>query len=578
MSPMSKQTETRARKECTRSEGDRGARLSGRLGAALCVALGLAAAINTAAAAQVTVATAPSDEMPPPNLRFADDRLLLSLDEAIELALERNLSLSVERYNQEESRFGINEAIGIFDLNLSADINAFEENTPSASNLDGADVQEREGANWNLRLDQLFATGGSARLDFNNSRFESNSQFATLNPSFSTDLDLTLSHPLLRDAGRLPTERFLLIARTNLDISRENFELAVTRTIEEISDAYWTLVESLAQLEVAEESLELARQLHEQNKIRVEVGTLAPLELVQSEAGIATREEEIIRAQAAVGFSEDRVRQLLNLDRGSLWRVPVLPDTEADLQSIERHLFDNYADRSASDLDDRGQIVEGLIQTAFRERPELRSKGLSLENLERDVRYFKNQLLPRLDFSVTYGLNGVGGDVTNRDFFTGEIISTAEGGYSDALDQIADFEFEGWSVGLNFAMPVQNRTAKAQSAIANVVLDRGKAELRELELQVLSEVRDAARLLDTAFKAHASAEVSRRLAERNLEAEQKRYDNGMSTSFQVLEIQEDLTQARSREVTATAAYRKSVDDLYRAIGTLIDERGVQLAE
>ena len=507
------------------------------------------------AATEVNVSTAAANGEP--DLRIEDGTLILSLDEAVAISLQRNLSLLVERYRQEESQLALWRSEGIYDPNLTADMTAYSETSPTASNLDGAEVSINEGRSWNFGLGRLFGSGGQGQILWNNARRESNSTFATINPSYRTDFDLQFRQPLLKNFGKLATNYGIRIARTNLDISRENFEGQVTQVLQDIEDAYWDLVGARAQLAVAEESLELARQLHEQNRIRVDVGTLAPLEMVQSEAGVATREEEIIRARAAVGDSEDRLRQLLNLDTGAFWDAPIEPDTEPQMDPIQINL-------------------DQAIETALAERPEVRSKRLAQQNLNLDVDYFRNQERPQLDLALTYGYNGLGGDITERNIFTGEILSQAPGNYSDALKQISDRDFDGWSVALNFAYPLGNRQAKAARAIAEVASERGGAELRDLELTISTEVRRIARFVETAAQARASAEVSRVLAEKNLDAEQKRYENGMSTSFQVLEIQEDLSAARSREVNAVTGYRKALVQYFRAIGRLVEEAGVEI--
>ncbi|MFQ5525409.1 MAG: TolC family protein [Thermoanaerobaculia bacterium] len=491
------------------------------------------------------------------DLRIEGGKLLLTLVEARDFALQRNLALVVERYRQEESELSLWQSEGIYDPSLSANVGGFDETSPSASNLDGADIQTTEGQNWNFGLSRLFSSGGTGRVDFNSRRQETNSRFAALNPSFRSDFDLSFQQPLLRDRGEDATNRFIRIARTNLDISRENFESQVVAILQSVADAYWNLVEAQAQLGVAEESLSLAKQLHEQNRIRVDVGTLAPLELVQSEAGIATREEQIIRARALVGDSEDVLRQLMNLEEPSLWDLDLILETDAERDEV------------AIDVDE-------AIATALAERPELRTKRLAQGDLDADIEYFRNQKLPRVDLSVVYGLNGLGGDLTLRDFVTGEILQQSAGGYSDALDQITGADFEGWSASVNVVYPIFNRTGKAAVALAEAGFERGQVELADLELAVTTEVRRIARFVDTRHQTRESARVSRRLEEKNLEAEQKRYQNGMSTSFQVLQIQEDLTEARSREVAAVTGYRKALVQYYRAIGRLTEVSGVEI--
>ncbi len=522
------------------------------------LSLALAPAVASAASIEISSQVAEIGDVA--GLTIEDSKLQLSLTEAVAIALERNLSLAVERYRQSESDLVVQQNFGIYDYNATVDLSAFDETSPTASNLEaglGNDIQQQEGQAWNLGLSRLLPSGGEASVNWNNSRFETNSLFATLNPSFRVDFDVSFRQPLLRDQGKLSTERGLRIARTNRDVSRENFEIQVTRTIQQVEDAYWSLVEALEQYVVAEESLALAQRLHEQNRIRVDVGTLAPLELVQSEAGVATRVEQIIRAEAAIGDSEDRLRQLLNLSGEGIWDLTIVPTTDPEMEPIKI-------------------AIDESIRTAISERPELRSKRRQQENLELEIDYFQNQKLPRLDLAVTYGLNGLGGDITQRDFLTGTILAQRPGDYGDALDQVAANDFDGWSVALNLVYPIQNRAGKAQSALAEIAFDRGRAELTELELGVVTDVRRLARFVDTARQQRESARVSRNLEERNLEAEQKRYENGMSTSFQVLQIQEDLTEARSREVNAITGYRKALVLYYQATGELIERSDVAI--
>ena len=516
-------------------------------------------AVSSPAASQVEISTAIPDVSEGASVDLSDGRLELSLEDAIEIALQSNLGLVVQRYNDADSRLDLAQSFGLYDLTATAELSTLSESSPSVSSLGGADVTTDDGQTWNFGLSQLIMTGGSLGFAFNNTESDSNSIFATVNPSYRSDVDFTFTQPLLRDFGKRLTERGIEIARTNLEISRETFSQQVSNSIQEVVNSYWSLVGAKAQLTVAQRSLELAQQLHDQNKVRVEVGTLAPLELVQSEAGIATRQEEIIRARAAVADAEDVVRQLLNLDRDTYWDAEIRTTSEAETAR-------------------RSVVLEEAISTALEARPEVVSKRLAFDNLTLDSEFFRNQKLPQLDLSARYGFNGLGGPVTERDFITQEILFQAPGGYTDALDQLVDGEFEGWRVALNLTYPIQNRTAEAQFAKAEVAVDRATAELRDLELQIVTEVRKAVRGLETSVQQIDSARVSLRLQQRTLEAEQKRYDNGMSTSYRVLEIQRDLVDAANREVTAVTGYRTALAEFMRATGKLNEEFGVTIVD
>lgn len=525
------------------------------------VAVGLTVGVLSAAATAASPIEASTAIQPVPGaaaLRIQDGEIRLTLDEAIRLAVERNLTVRTQTFARERARLGIDQAMGIYDFNLTAGVSTSEDESPSASNLDGAQIQKTESTSTSVGGTQLLPSGALASVNFPNRRFETNSSFSLLNPSFSSGLDLIFEQPLLRGFGRSATEYGIEVARVGSGISDAQFEVQLIGTVQRVSIAYWNLVAARSRLEVAEESLALAKELHENNRVRVEVGTLAPLELVASEAGIATREEEIIRARGAIGDAEDLLFYYLNVEQGEAWSRGIVPETEARIEEI------------ALDLDQ-------AIRSALTSRPELTSQQLAVRVRELDHAFARQEMKPRLDLRATYGLSGLGGDVLLRDQ-DGNLIGKSPGGWDDAFDQVTGFDFPGWSVGLELGIPIQNRTARARAAIANLALEEGKLATSELELVITTEVRAAVRGLETAREQLQSAEVSRRLAEKNLDAERKKYDNGLSTSFQILEVQEDLTSARERLVAALTGYRRSLVEYHRATGGLLESASITIVD
>lgn len=528
------------------------------------VALLLAAVLLTAAVPvlgqEVQLEPPAHDALDPANLDVGQEGLSLSLDDAVEIALRRNLGLVIERYNWIQAREGILQSLGIYDLGTLATYTLSDSTAPSGQVVEGVGTIESETQSLNLGLRQLIPTGGSIDLTLlDTSRTESNNQNLPLNPLYSATSGISYRQPLLRGLGRLATERSIFVAKASSAQATEIVEQQVAQVIEDVEIAYWNLVGARNQLVVAEEALRLADVLHEQNRIRVDVGTLAPLELIQSEAGIANREEDIILAEAAIGDAEDRLRLLLNLEQGEYWDTPIVPVTEPDTARLE--------------ID-----VEDAVATAFRERPEVAAQAYRIEALDVDRQFFRNLSRPQLDLVLSYGFFGQAGDSPEiRNPVTGEVeLPASQGGFSDAVADILEANFESWSAQLTFSYALQNRERRAQATSAALALEQGLAELEQLEQQIRTEVRAAARQVETAAKQIESARVSRQLEERNLDAERKRYENGMSSSFRVLEIQEDLTQARSREVSAVASYRRALATYYRTIGLLLEQKGVEL--
>jgi outer membrane protein TolC len=307
-----------------------------------------------------------------------------------------------------------------------------------------------------------------------------------------------------------------------------------------VVNAYWALVNAREQLGVAQESLQLAKDLHSRNQVEVQVGTKAPLELTNSEAAIATREEGIIQATSAVGDAEDVLRRLLNLPPGKIWETPIVPTS--DPKTDEKLTVD----------------LKAALTAAIAQRPELRTQELQLAQAKRDADYFHRQLKPQLNLDVKYNYTGV--DTT----------------FNSAFSQITGITFPGWTVTLDFIYPIQNRTARAASATSNIEVDRFQALYDQERLVIEGEVRTAARAVDTAIKSIDANVKAREFQEKNLDAEKKRYENGMSTSFQITQIQDQLTEARSAEVQATVNYRTALAEYYRSVGTLLDQEGVAI--
>lgn len=507
------------------------------------------------AAAAITVPTLVTEVPAAPELVVEDGRILLQLEDAILLALRRNLGLSVERYGHQQTLLGIVQSEGIYDLRLQSVTNISDAESPSSSFVEGVQVLQSDRRSSTFSLAQLTPWGGEARGSLFASRTASNSEDLFLNPVYGASGGVELAQPLLRDFGRLVTERPIIQARLASGQSREIFEQQVANLLLDVENAYWDLVEAGEQLNVARQSLELARELHDRNRIQVDVGTLAPIELVQSEATIALREEEIITTGARLGDAADRLLQLLNLQQAMAEGLTVEPRTQPQTPPVEIDL-------------------ERAIATALAERPEIRQQQLQVERLEVDAAFFRNQKLPVADLVVGYDSTAQAGRVRSD---VGIPITALNEDLPDAFGDVFEREFPGWSIGLTVAMPLQNRSARAASAIADLDLEQGRTVLDELELQVLTEVRSATRSVTTAEQQITSAQATVRLQERNLEAEQRRYENGMSTSFRITEIQEDLTAARSRLVSAITNYRRALTSYHRSIGRLLDESGVELA-
>lgn len=506
-------------------------------GLALALGLGLSVATTAAVAEGKKIQADVGKLAEAPAFEMKDGSVQLSLDQAVEIAMHRNLGLAVERYVRTEQRLSLFGNTAIYDLGTTLTLVGDKSESSGISRLQGS---KSDTENADVTLTQAVPTGGGFTFQWNNSRSSGNSTVSsTLTTSFNSTPSLSFTQPLLRGRGRLPFEHDLLVARYASDTGRENFSLQVIAIVQQVVNAYWGLVNAREQLVVAEQSLALAKELHGRNRIQVDVGTMAPLELVQSEAAIATREEDIIRATSAVGDAEDVLRRLLNVPPGDLWQKPIVPVTEPETEHI------------AIDLDES-------IKTALASRAEIRAQQLAVDKARLDAAVSRNGLLPGLNLTLKNTLNG--GAKT----------------YREAFDQAAGYDFPGWTATLVLSYPIQNRAARALAASDSLEVDRNLTVLEQQKLVVQTEVRTAARAVQTAAKTIDAARKAREFQEKNLDAEKKRYENGMSTSFQITRVQDDLTQARSSEVSATIAYRTALAEFYRTLGKLLDDQGVMI--
>jgi outer membrane protein len=488
----------------------------------------------------------PGDELALP---ARGNAIELSLDQAVEIALRRNLALILQRYVRNESRLGILQALGIYDVNAPGipvqgatgiDATYQDSKSPAASQVQAS---SQKTLFYDVGVSQLLPYGTAVNFTFDTTRQINNNPFSTFKglPFYVPHGLFNVSQPLLRGFGRAVVEQPILIAVNASQASRAEFERQVIAVSVQVINAYWALVNAREQLVVAQESLQLATDLNARNKIQVQVGTLAPLEVTQSEAAIATRELAIIAAQAAIGDAADQLRLLLNVPQGELWQREIVPTTPPETAPISVNLAD-------------------AIETALASRTEVREEVLLLDRSKINQTVARNNLLPRLDLTGGYTYTGLASD------------------YGTALHQVTGLDFPTWNIGLHFGIPLQNRAARAANAIASLEVDRVAAELDQQKKLVINEVRRAARAVDTAAKQIEAAHASRNFQEKNLDAERKRYENGMSTSFQITQIQDQLTQQKSAEVNAVVGYRTALAEYYRTIGKLLPQQGIQVID
>jgi len=485
------------------------------------------------------------------------DSLRLDLAGAYQLALARNLNLHVGRYDLAIANTDVRGSGGIFDPNFSAFLNYDSTEVPTSTILEGANVAESQNSRFGLGINQLLPSGTEIGLEWYSRRSETNSTFFFLNPRWDAQIRATLAQPLLNGFGTVATRSRIIIAENIRDQTAVGFEVQVIQLLADVEQAYWELVATRLAIGVTQQSLELAERLLEETQQRVEVGTSAPIDTVQSEATVATRNQELIYARNAAANAEDSLKGLLGFDQPHEWQVRI---ETTDSYVIEPIL---------PDLDES-------INLALVKRPAILRQELEMQRLQQNVKVAKNRALPRLDLTGSYAFGGLSGTSTIEGP-DGEPI-TIRDGWGDAATQVFNFDFPAWTVGLTYSMPIGNHQAKELLARTRWERDRTGAQLAALKQQITREVRFSVRSLEDGAAAIDAAVAARHLAERNLEAEQTKFNNGLSTNFQVSEIQDAAATAQFSEIRARVNYRKALAIYYGSTGTFLESKSVEIAD
>ncbi len=483
--------------------------------------------------------------------------LFLSLKETIALALKNNLEISIERINPKISETEIMKNEAAFDYNINASTSLKKDRTPSASAFASPPETENEAFSISAGIKKRSAAGTDYQVSLDTQRSMSNSKFQGLKPQYTTDLSLSITQNLLKDFGVDVNASQIKIASNNKDITVYQFKNRVINILSQAQEAYWELVFAIEDLKVKRESLKLAQDLERRIRIQVDVGTMAPIEITQAQAEVAAREEDVIVAQNTVESIEDRLKKIINIEEKGGWDLAIAPTDTPQIIAEDIKLDES-------------------IKTALESRPDYAQLKIDLKNKNIQVEYKKNRLYPSLDLIGSLKLNGISGDAESV-AFAGSVSQSGFGGdYFKSYDRIISGNYYDWSIGLSFEFPLGNRAAKSSYTAAKLEIEKGIKTIKNLEHQVSVEVREAVRAIDTNMKRINATAVSRRLAEEKLSAEEKKFSVGMSTSFNVLEYQRDLIAAKVREISAIIDYNKSLVNLERVKGTILEKNNIEL--
>ena len=473
----------------------------------------------------------------------------LRVEDAVALALEKNLDIQVAKLEPQSVDYQIAGIRNTYLPVLNSTMGVRDQYALPTSTLNGGQRVNNGTRTFNFGMQQnVNKFGGAFTVNWTNSRLETSNAFSTFNPSFQTNLVGAYQQPLFRGFKIDNTRQQLQVNLINRDISEESARATVTQTLANVRNAYWDLVFAQSAVEVARRALELADQLVADNQARVEVGTLAPLDIVQAQSEAATRRQNLAAAESTASTAELSLkRYIVSGTDDPLWRQTIRP---VDLPSIQAPPAD----------------IESAIRGALSGRTDVLTARKNLDSNDVNIKFFKNQAMPALDLNASYGAQGLGGTafIRSGSGVDSQVTGTVPGGYFDALSALSQRNYPTWNLSVVMSYPVGSSQAEAQHARARIQRQQAQTRLRNLEVQIAAEVTNALLTVQSNLKRVEAATAAREFAQKRLEAEQSRFEVGMTTNFFVVQAQRDLRDAANTELRALADYRKSLVNFERS--------------
>lgn len=486
--------------------------------------------------------TAPGVQVPP-SQEPSGPEIRLTADEAVRMALENNLGLQAERLGPRISTLNVASARALFAPRLQS-------NTSTRSSTNPPDFLAQGGATDVTTSERIYTSvgvvqnlpwgGGNFSLGMDASKQTVNFT-SSFNPQLNSNLNFNYTQPLLRNFRIDPGRQQLMVARKNEEIADLQLRQQLTATERVVRNAYYDLILALGQFDVAQQSLELARTSLRQNERRVEVGTMAQIDILEAQAEVSRVEESVIIAEAGIKSAEDNLRTLiLNPKQPDYWTARLVPTERPTL--------------TAQPVD-----IDAAVQTALSSRTDLAQFRKQLETTRINIDLARNQKLPDVNLVAAYNTVGVAG--TQFRFgqgFPPVVEDQTERSLRDAFSDVFGQNFKTWSLQLQISYPIGTSSADATHAAARLEQEQQQNNLRDAELNVTAQVRDAGRQVNTTLQRVQSTTRAREFAERRLEAEQKRLTVGLSTTFQLFQAQRDLANVRQQELRAIIDYNRAL--------------------
>ena len=473
----------------------------------------------------------------------------LTIDEAVRLALDNNLGIQIARFNPQVQDLSVALARSAWVPSFTTVVQGASTSTPNSGFLSGATTGQNKTTTGrvlsNVGLLQQTPWGGSYSVGWDSTRSTTTNVFSNFSPQLQSSLSIDIRQPLLRNFSIDNLRQQVILSEKDRDISDFQLQQTIATTSRAVRNAYWDLAYANASLAVQRQSLDLANESLRETNARIQIGTTPPIDAVEAQAEVATRQQAVIVAEAQIETAQDNLRALVfNQSSPDFWTTRIVP---TELPAFAPAAVD----------------MDGAVRNALQMRTDLLQARKSLEAADINIKYFRNQTLPDVTATFDYGLTGLGGTPVARVNNLGIPAAVPAGiarSFGSVLGDLFGNQYPSWTIGLNISYPLGHSQQEANLARAQLETTQAETQLKNAELQVVTQVRNVARQVVTSERLVDSTRASRELAEQRLDAEQKKLAAGTSTNFLVFQAQRDLAQARNDELNAILAYNRAQTD------------------
>ena len=507
-----------------------------------------------------------------------------SLRDAVLTALERNVDIQMERENVRLAEYDLYAVRGVYDPSFTSTLSYSPQRfanatpssaitTPSGNVISGVGkVISVKTLTYNFGMNRsIEKTGGSFQFGFNNTR--TNSNRSNFDPQYQPSVSIGFTQPLMRNYKIDTNRRLIKITKRQLDLSDMQFRQRAIQIISQVQQAYWDLAFAIRDEEIQRDAVKLAETQLTNNQRQVEVGTLAPIDVVTAATSVESRRISVFTAMNQVSQAENTLKQLVaDGESSDVWTAKIIPQEAFEIQPVSLPL-------------------DEALRLARDNRPELKQLLLQKDINSTNIDYFRNQTKPQVDAFVTYSPTGIGGTPTSATFrrdalgnnvldSQGNPITSVDpdfsGGYGTSLKNLFTNKYNSLQFGLTIQIPWKNRIAEAN-------LGRAVEQTKQLDLQVRkqtqdieTQIRNDVQAIEFAKMRIEAARAQQQYAQQQLDGEQKRFEAGLTTTFFVLQRQNESSIAKGQYIRALTDYNKLVAQLQRDIGTTLSNNNIEV--